>query len=404
MKNFIKFFAVVLILVFSAGFVLAGEIKTSVPAPVSPAAAVTVSVTATTTAVPTTPPRIVSGGSQYGMSTKFSIDLKTDYQDDANGKLFANKLSIKAKQTLFDNFLADAFVRLTKPMSNENVPVFTEILIAKFQYVNNYFNITFGRAELTKTISTLNYFGPFVTAGQRYLDMIGITIPFYLKAGIPELEEIDLPPLALSMYYFPSMFNFLHTAYDGSQEYYLFQIRANMEIAKCPSQIILNVGKSTTDYFNYSVLSANPAIDLSISTDIGNHVKINAACGVLNTSLFAQTLVVAGGFELHNLKEWIFALDEVIFETQLPLSQAITGFDPNKFPWFLSVRNKFGKFRYGLAVTTSNNDYTFKTLTSYNSSFAPPFGSGNVYAPEGITFDKKQGGLPAWYGYVGYEF
>lgn len=387
---------VVLAFVLTSGRLLAVE---SIPLPVTTSA---VAVTATATTEPTPQPRPTSTGT--GPATKFSIDLKSDFQDDANGKLFANKLSIKAKQTLFDNFIADANIRFTKPMSNENMPVMTEILTAKFQYVNNYFNITFGRAELTKTISTLNYFGPYVTAGQRYLDLVGITIPFYLKAGIPELEEIELPPLALSMYYSPTMFNFLHTAYDGSQEYYMFQLRANMEIAKCPSQIIVNVGKSTTAYFNYSILSTNPAVEVSISTDLGNHFKFNGSAGVLNSALFSQTLVVAGGLELHNLKEWIFALDEVIFETQLPLSQVTSSFDPNTFPWFLSVRNKFGKFRYGLAVTTSNNDYTFKTLVSYNPVFMPPFGSGNVFAPEGITLDKKPGGLPSWYGYVGYEF
>jgi hypothetical protein len=401
MKKFVT-----LMFILNSLFVTSLIAKTIPAAVTSTALAVTATATAIVTETPPADATVQSISSTSAPATKYSIDIKTDYQEDSAGQVISNKLSLKAKQTLFDNFLAEAYIRFDKPMSNENLPVTTEVLTAKFQYVNNYFNITAGRAELTKTISTLNFFGPFCTAGQRYLDFVGFTIPFYLKAGIPELEEIDLPPLALSAYYFPTMFNFLHTSYDGSQEYYLFQVRANAEIAKCPSQLILNVGKSTSDYFNYSILSTNPAIDISLSTDLGNHFKIILSGGVLNTSLFNDTSVIAGGIELHNFKGWIFAFDEIIFETQMPFIQgAAAGFDPQKFPWFISVRNKIGKFRYGLAATTSNNDYTFNSLVSYNPNFVPPFGSGNVYAPEGIQFNgANPGGAPCWYGYVGYEY
>jgi hypothetical protein len=367
--------------------------------PVTPSAATAAQIT------PTATPTAISTTGQRALATRILVlDIKTDYEHDGNGELITNRLSFKAKQTLFDNFLAELFVRLDKPMSNENLPVTTEILTAKFQYVSNFFNITAGRADLTKTISTLYFFGPYATAGQRYLDLIGFSIPFYLKAGIPELEEIELPPMAISLYYFPTMFNYIHTAYNGSQEYYLLQFRMNLEIAKCPSQMILNIGKSTTGYFNYSVLSSNPAIDLSVSSDIGGHFKINAAYGIINTALINNTMVVAGGIEAHNLREWLYVIDELVFETQLPLGDSTTNFTPERFPWFVTVKNKIGKFRYGIAATTTNNDYTFKTLVSNNSSFVPPFGSGNVYAPEGLTFDKRSDNMAAMYGYVGYEF
>jgi hypothetical protein len=168
-------------------------------------------------------------------------------------------------------------------MSNENTPVITELLTAKFQYVNNFIQIVAGRAELTKTISTLNYFGPYSTAGQRYLDLVGFTIPFFLKAGVPELQEIDLPPLAFSMYYFPTMLNLTNTTYNGYQEYYLAQIRANAMLWDNPFQFMLNMGKGTTEYFMYSILSGKVVVDTSASIDLFKHYKINASYGILNT-------------------------------------------------------------------------------------------------------------------------
>jgi hypothetical protein len=339
-----------------------------------------------------------------GSVSKITFDIKTAYQDDGNGHMYTNELSIKARQTLFENFTADAFIRFKKPMSNENLPVITELLAAKFQYVNNYFQIVAGRAEITKTISTMNYFGPYATAGQRYLDLIGFTIPFYLKAGVPEIEEINLPPLAFSMYYFPTMLNLTNTTYDGYQEYYMGQIRANMTLWDNPAQFILNLGKGTTEYFAYSILSSKFVLDTSVSVDLFKHYKINASFGILNTDKASKTSVMAAGLELHDFRDWIFVINDVIFELQIPFASVSGEFEPEQFPWFVILRNKIGKFRYGIAGTTAANDFTFRNIISYAPGFTGPFGSGNVYAPEGLSFVKKSGMNPSWYVYIAYEF
>ncbi len=339
-----------------------------------------------------------------GSVSKISFDIKSAYQDDGAGQLYTNELSIKAMQTLFENFTADVFIRFKKPMSNENTPVITELLTAKFQYVNNFIQIVAGRAELTKTISTLNYFGPYSTAGQRYLDLVGFTIPFFLKAGVPELQEIDLPPLAFSMYYFPTMLNLTNTTYNGYQEYYLAQIRANAMLWDNPFQFMLNLGKGTTEYFMYSILSGKVVVDTSASIDLFKHYKINASYGILNTDKTNQTSVMAAGLELHDFNSWLFVINDLIFEVQMPLGSSSGEFKPESLPWFIVLRNKMGKFRYGLAATTAANDYTFKNIVSYVPGFAGPFGSGNVYAPEGLSFTQKPGLGTSWYGYIAYEF
>ena len=363
----------------------------------------------TPTAESTTVPTQAEQGKNVfdGSVSKIIFDVKSAFQDDGAGQIYTNELAIKARQTLFKNFSADVFIRFIKPMSNENTPVITELLSAKFQYINNFFQVIAGRAELTKTISTMNYFGPYATAGQRYLDLVGFTIPFYLKAGVPELEEIDLPQIAFSFYYMPAMLNLANTTYDGLQEFYLGQVRVNTNLWDNPTQFILNVGKGTTQYFAYSILSGKAVVDFSASIDLKDHYKVNIAAGILNTDKTNETAVVAAGLELHDLKQWLFVLDKLIVEVQVPIGQIPTtsaDFNPETMPWFVTLGNKVGNFRYGIAATTAANDFTLSSIKSYRPGFTGPFGSGNVYAPEGLSFEKKSGMGTSWYGYLGYEF
>ncbi len=339
-----------------------------------------------------------------GTVSKINFDLKSAFQEDSAGNIYTSELGIKARQTLNNSIMAEGYIRFIKPFSNDNAPVIVNLMTAKITYVNSFFTITAGREELTKTISTMNYFGPYATAGQRYLDLIGITVPFYLKAGVPELEEINLPVVALSFYYFPTMFNYLNTTYNGYQEYYLGQARVNTSLFDNPIQIIANVGTGTTEYFDYSILSGNPSIDLSASIDLFKHGKVNVSYGILNTDFTEQTSVMAAGIELHDFKQWLFVLDNIIFEMQFPLSSVTAqGFNPQQAPWFLTIRNNIDNLRYGIAVSNSNNDYTFKNIMVNGTPTA--YGSGNVYAPEGLQFNGAQGGgAPSWYGYIGCEF
>jgi hypothetical protein len=338
------------------------------------------------------------------MATKIVYDLKSAFQEDGSGNKYTSELGIKAQQTLFDNFTAEGYIRFIKPFSNSNTPVDVNLMTAKISYVGPWFTFTAGREDLSKTISTLNYFGPYATAGQRYLDLIGVTVPFYLKAGIPEFSELDLPVIALSFYYFPTMLNYDNTTYNGYQEYYLWQLRFFAIIFDNPTQIIANVGTGTTQYFDYSILSGNPCVDISASTDIFKHVKINASFGILNTDMTEQTSVMAAGLELHSFQKWLFVVDTAILEMQFPLASSISeGFNPETAPWFFVIKNTINKFRYGLAASNANNDFTFKNIMVNGVPTA--YGSGNVYAPEGLEFNGANGGgSPSWYGYIGYEY
>jgi hypothetical protein len=337
------------------------------------------------------------------MATKIVYDLKSTFQEDGWGNKYTSELGIKAKQTLFNNFTAESYIRFVKPFSNSNTPVDINLMTAKISYVGQWFTFTAGREELTKTISTLNYFGPYCTAGQRYLDLIGITVPFYLKAGVPDVSELDLPIIALSFYYFPTMFDNAYTTYNGYQEYYLWQLRFSSDVFENPTQIICNIGTGTTEYFDYSILSGNPCIDISASTDIMRHVKINASFGILNTDMTEQTSVMAAGLELHSFQKWLFMVDTAIFEMQFPLVSALSeGFNPETAPWFFVIKNTIDKFRYGLAASNANNDFTFHNIMV--NGVPTVYGSGNVYAPESLQFNGAPGGGPSWYGYIGYEY
>jgi hypothetical protein len=339
-----------------------------------------------------------------GTVTKLNFDLKTDFQKDDAGMIYNSELGIKAAQTLANEWRAGAYIRFIKPMSNGDDNVTIKLMQAKFEYVGKFFRIIAGRTDLTQTLSTLNYFGPYITAGQRYLDMAGVTIPIFLKAGIPNIEEIDLPPMAVSLYYFPTMFSQAYTTYNGMQEYYLFQLRVNANIAGSPFAFIGNLGKSTTEYFLYSVLSGNLAFDLNASIDMADHFKVNAAFGTLNTGLFADTSVAAVGFEAHNLSQGIIVIDNLTFEIQFPFGKVQDAFEPENMQWFAIAKNTIGRFSYFVSASTGTNDFTFKTVKSLLPEHLLPFGQGNIYTPENITFNSIAKGRVSFYAGIGYEF
>jgi len=340
-----------------------------------------------------------------GVVSKIKFNLKTDYKDDESGNLMTNELGIKAEQTLSNEWRAGVYVRFIKPMSNEDAGVIVKLMQAKFEYVGKFFRIIFGRTDLSKTISTLNFFGPFTTAGQRYLDLVGFTLPIYLKTGVPEIEEVDLPPMAISVYYFPTMLSRAYTTYDGYQEYYLSQLRINANLFNSPTIIIANIGKGTTNYFNYSILSSNISYDINLSFDLFEHFKINVAYGVLNTAFPKETSAIAAGLELHGFNKFIYLINDVIFEMQFPLGGVKGEFEPKDNALFVIARNNFDRFRYFFGIANNvKNDYTFYTIKAKNSEYTEKFGQGNVYAPENLIFENTKGNYLSIYAGVGYEF
>jgi hypothetical protein len=342
-----------------------------------------------------------------GTVSKINFNLKADIQQDGAGTIYRNELGLKASQTLSNEWRAGVYLNFVKPVNNESEGVDVQLYQAKFEYVGTFFRILLGRSDLTQTISTMNYFGPYITAGQRYLDLVGFTIPIYLKAGVPEITEIDLPPMAISFYYLPAMLSAAYTTYkDRQEEFYLGQLRINSSISNAPLMLIVNVGKSTAAYFNYSVMSSNVAFDISGSYDFIQHAKVNVSFGIMNTALAGQTAVGAAGLELHALGPVTMNLVEsIIAETQLPFGDSDNIiFNPVRKPIFLMLKNNIGRFRYFIGMSDAKNDYT---LASVNPINAPqdvlPFGQGNIYTPENLIFNNTKYQI-SYYAGVGYEF
>jgi hypothetical protein len=340
-----------------------------------------------------------------GTVTKIQFNLKTDFQKDDSGQVYRSELGIKAAQTLANEWRAGAYIRFIKPLSNGDDVTEIKLMQAKFEYVGKFFRVLAGRTDLTQSLSTLSYFGPYITAGQRYLDTISISLPIYLKAGVPQIEEIELPPMAISLYYMPAMFSQFYSTYDGQQEYFMFQLRVNANIFDSPLIFIGNLGKSTYSLFYYSVMSGNLAFDLNLSLDLFEHVKVNAAFAALNTAAMDKTSVAAAGVEIHDLAKTILVIDSVIFEMQFPLSAGVPeSFDPESMQWFLVAKNNIGRFRYFFSAGTGTNDYTLKSAKSINPAHILPFGQGNIYTPENIIMDSLANGRVSFNAGIGYEF
>lgn len=340
-----------------------------------------------------------------GTVTKIQFNLKSDFQKDDAGMIYRSELGIKAAQTLANEWRAGAYIRFIKPLSNGDDVVDIKLMQAKFEYVGKFFRVLAGRTDLTQSLATLSYFGPYITAGQRYLDTVSVTVPIYLKAGVPQIEEIELPPMAISFYYMPEMFSQNYATYNGQQEYYMFQLRINANIADSPFIFIGNLGKSTYSLFYYSVLSGNLAFDTNFSIDLFEHLKVNAALAALNTAAMDKTGVAAAGIEIHDLAKTIYVIDSLLFEMQFPLSAGVPeSFDPESMQWFLVAKNNIGRFRYLFSAGTGTNDYTLKSVKSINPEHVLPFGQGNIYTPENIIMNSLVQGRVSVNVGIGYEF
>jgi len=331
---------------------------------------------------------------------KISFDIKSEFQEDAGGQVYVDEIGLKAQQALFKSFTADCNVRIIKPASNQGSPVTLDLTTANFTYTNTFFAITAGREEMSKTISTMNYFGPYVTAGQRFLDLVGAVIPFS-GDGISGIPEIGRYNIEAAFYYIPAILSQQYAVYNGYQEYYIGQLKAGAAIYDTPVQILANLGKGTTEYFMYSVLSGNPSLDVSGSADLFGHSKVDISWGILNMDQTDRTSVMAAGIELHDFKQWLVILDSLIFEMQFPLADSNSQMETTgRIPWFITLQNHIDDFRYGVAASTGNNDYTLK-----NAVPGAGYGSGNIYCPENIEFNgARSEGTPSWYIFAGYGF
>jgi hypothetical protein len=211
--------------------------------------------------------------------------------------------------------------------------------------------------------------------------------------------------MAISVYYFPTMLSRAYTTYDGYQEYYLSQLRINANLFNSPTIIIANIGKGTTNYFNYSILSSNISYDINLSFDMFEHFKINAAYGVLNTAHAKETSAIAAGLELHGFNKFIYLINDVILEMQFSLGNVKDEFEPKDNALFVFARNNFDRFRYFFGIANNvKNDYTFYTIKAKNPEYTEKFGQGNVYAPENLIFENTKGNYLSIYAGVGYEF
>jgi hypothetical protein len=376
-------------------------IAENTPTPSASVATLDVTATATTiktqkpTATPTpTPSPTPKKAVNYIIKTKTNI--KMDYKHDSEGSGLNNSLAVELTQMLADNWRAVGSFKLTKPVNNESGNVDIKLYEAKFEHVGTFFWLLFGRANFSGTLSTLQYFGPYITSGLRYLDVVGCSVPIFLKAGVPEIEEYEMPPIAISAYYVPAMMSKDYTSYyDRREEYIMGQIRVNATPFESPLVFIINAGKSSYGLVNKSVLSGNFAIDTSVSIDLAQHYKVALSYGIENVTM-NETQAIAAGVEIHNFSEWLFVIDKIVFEQQIALNAS------NEMTWFALAENHISKFRYGIAASNSTNQFTLGNVPTYSPMAS--FGPGNEYAPENIIFNNTDASKISYYAYVGYDF
>lgn len=319
--------------------------------------------------------------------------VNTFLRSDTSGLQETGLLDLSFKRRLDQySVSAEGDVRFGKDFSNNDTADNISVMLAKITYAEPFLSINAGRFDVGEILSPMDYFGNYLTMGMRRLDGISVTLPITLSFGIVDYDKWQTPPTALSMIYIPNIFSSSLANYNSTQSYFLAQIRVTTKIADLPFALRLNYGQSSSDFYTYSVISQQAAIDASVDLTVAQGLDILGEFGDQNTSLFSETDAVAIGIRAKQLfTVGPLSFDDLILEYQIPLANSINnpfigGNSFNNSAAYLPQNSFYGHLKARMKavfvnfyITNSPGDFTFARLTNKNSILPnnQPIASGN---------------------------
>ena len=166
-----------------------------------------------------------------------SYDLQALYQNDLDHPNSESSiLDLSVKRALDENsVMAEGFVRFEKGLSTSDNSDDIELRLARISYLQPWIQITGGRFDLFQTLTPNLFFGAYPLMGIHRVDGVLVTIPFsfFFQFGPSKQGQSQTAsPLALSFFYTPSLFSAQQVQLDGSQDFFLGQIRLRLEIGR----------------------------------------------------------------------------------------------------------------------------------------------------------------------------
>jgi len=302
-----------------------------------------------------------------------SYNIQTTRKYDRNGTMLDTDLDLIINSNLTPQLSGLAQVRFTHEWNPKDTADSIDVRLANLTYMTGIVNLTAGRLDLASIVQSGEYFGSYLTLGQRRFDGIFAFLPFTLlgTAGV-DAEGFKLPPAALSTAYFPNFFSFYPDAKQYDNGFFFAELKLPVLIFDNPLMVSANYAFATNyGYFKYSPLSGDPALSLNVDYTYSQNYKVYSEFAVGNINAIPDTTALMVGAKAKSLNSFTLGLiDEVAVEYQIPLiSSANNPFvggnlwhpdkaQTQKGAWYARAANHFGGLIFTLAATNSVGDFT----------------------------------------------
>lgn len=316
-------------------------------------------------------PRSIEGGE--GSVSPINIGIQSSRSSGAE-TLIDTDLDIIYQGNVSPRLSGQAQLRCTHSWAAQDSAEQIDFRLANITYLTGIVNLTLGRFDLGSIVQPGEYFGSYLTLGQRRFDGIYAFLPFTLlgTAGV-DAQGFSLPPAALSAAYFPNFFTFHPEVKSYDNGYFFSEFKMPVKLFDYPLLISLNYAFTTNwPYLKYSPLSGDPAASLSLEYSYARNYKVYAEFGACNLTEISDTTALMTGTRASGLGGYTFGIiDEACIEYQIPLMKSdkntFTGansFHPEEAQyqqgsWYIKLKNKFDFLNIVVAATNSVGDFTF---------------------------------------------
>ncbi len=351
--------------------------------------------TPTPSSTPTPPPKPVWVPPTHvdNDSKALNATVAAHYGNDASGNLGFSLFDLSAVRKLDENDVsAQGTLRVIKSFSSSDDGVGLELREANASLSEPWIEVRVGRMDLSDIVSTTHFFGRYPLMGLRRLDGIKVYIPFKFFFGVEDYKSVSSPPTSLSFFYFPTLLSAQDAVLDGSQGYFMGQARMKLNFGDLRTVLLFNMGASSSDDFQYSSMSGNPAYSICGEANLARNYTLYCEYGVQDAAHSGDTNAFTFGGRAEHLFTFDFlSLDQITLEAQVPIAS-----NPNNpftggngiNPTFAGLPQTalYGKARIRIRsifidfnITDSLGDFTFARLNpnNINTPLPMPVGSGN---------------------------
>lgn len=307
-------------------------------------------------------------------SYPLTFAVQTTRTQGQGGTLIDTNLDVRFNGNLTSRLSGSAMVRLTHAWEPTDTVSFVDFRTASLTYMLPLLNVTLGRIDLAPIIHSGEFFGSYLTLGQRRFDGVFALLPFSLfgTAGI-DAQGFRLPPAAISAGYFPNFFSFWPDQLNYNNGYFFTDLKWPFLVYDHPLMITL-IYSFTTDYayLKYSPLSGDPAAAININYTYSRNYSVYSEFAVCNVTEIKDTTALMVGAAARNLSAYTYGfIDEITMEYQVPLASStnnpLAGANPwhpseseaQQGAWYVRAKTSLEGLDLTLAATNSVGDFTF---------------------------------------------